>query len=114
MKLYNKLAKYYDAVFNHDYEKEVKTCDKLISKKGTLLDIGCGTGGHMKAFQKIGYSVEGLDKSKEMIEQAKNKMPNTVFHKGRMQWLNLSKKYDAITLLNRTILFVKSKRQLKV
>jgi len=113
MKLYKKLAEYYDLMFSHDYMKEAKVCDKLIGKKGFLLDIGCGTGGHMMAFKKLGYEVEGLDSSKEMLRVAQKKMPGVIFHKGPMQWLNINKEYDAITLLSRTLLFVKNLRQLR-
>ena len=80
---------------------------------GSLLDVGCGTGGHMLGFKKLGYIVEGLDASKEMIALAQRKLSEEVFYKKKMQKMKLGKEFDVISLLNRTLLFVKNKDQLK-
>jgi ubiquinone/menaquinone biosynthesis C-methylase UbiE len=117
VKVYKKLAKYYDLMFDFDYSGEAKICHSILERlgkgKGLLLDIGCGTGGHMLAFKALGYRVEGLDSSKEMIEQAKKKLPEAEFHKSKMEKMKLREQYDIITLLNRTLLFVDDKKDLK-
>ena len=44
-------------------------CEKYIYKeKGKLLDIGCGRGDMLKAFEKNKFSVFGIDLSKESVE----------------------------------------------
>jgi len=45
------------------------------SKKGTLLDIGFGTGVLTKKINDDGYDITGMDFSQRMIEIAKEKMP---------------------------------------
>jgi len=39
-----------------------------------VLDIGCGTGAHLKLYQKAGCEVYGIDTSPSMFEQAKEKL----------------------------------------
>lgn len=118
MKLYKKLAKYYDYAFRINYKQEALTCNKIIrktgGKKGRLLDVGCGTGGHMKAFKELGYHVEGLDESQEMIEQARHKLPRAKFYQMRMQDINLASDYDVITLLSRTLLYLDDEKEIKL
>ncbi|MGC1175151.1 class I SAM-dependent DNA methyltransferase [Polaromonas sp.] len=43
------------------------------SHPATLVDIGCGTGGHAIELAKRGYKVTGVDLSPSMIEQARQK-----------------------------------------
>ena len=77
--LYKKLAKYYDLVYSwKDYKKEANKIRKLIKKykksegKG-LLDVACGTGGHLK-FLKSNFSCTGIDINDEMLKIAKKKV----------------------------------------
>ncbi len=113
MKLYKKIAKYYDLIFKQDYEKQARIISKLIKNKGKLLDVGCGTGGHLIIFKKLSFKVKGLDDSEEMINVAKKKLPEIIFFKAKMQKLSLKEKFNVITILNRTLLFVKDYNDLK-
>jgi ubiquinone/menaquinone biosynthesis C-methylase UbiE len=65
MKVYETIAEYYDLIFEQDFKKQAKTCHKILEglgkNKGLLLDIGCGTGGHLKAFKQLGYNVERIN-----------------------------------------------------
>ena len=78
MDIFGEFAKYYDLVHeNKNYEKESAYIDRLIKKYNTgaktILDIGCGTGNYAFAMQKLGYEVEGVDSSSQMIDIAKLK-----------------------------------------
>tara|TARA_B100000989_G_scaffold298957_1_gene291377 strand:- start:3224 stop:3958 length:735 start_codon:yes stop_codon:yes gene_type:complete len=43
-------------------------CDNYLKKVGKLLDVGCGRGDMLKAFQKNNFLVYGLDLSQEAIK----------------------------------------------
>ncbi|MDX1699869.1 MAG: methyltransferase domain-containing protein [Melioribacteraceae bacterium] len=49
-------------------EKEIE-----FDKNVKILDVGCGTGRHSVELAKRGYSVTGIDLSKEMLERAEQK-----------------------------------------
>jgi SAM-dependent methyltransferase len=61
-----------------DYEEEVTFIELCLQQFGTsqnsrVLDIGCGTGEHMRQFILRGYECDGFDFDPEMIEFAKKK-----------------------------------------
>ena len=102
--IFNKFAKYYDKIyFDKNYKKE---CDFIFSnfKKcsnkpvKSILDLGCGTGGHCIVFAKKGLSVTGIDKSDLAIQNAKEKAESLKlrinFEKEDMTKFSLNKKFD--------------------
>jgi len=117
---YEKQAKYYDAIYEavgKDYKKESDKIHKIIEtyKQSTgqrLLDIACGTGGHI-AFLKKWYQVEGLDIDNHMLAVARKRFPKVLFHRGNMSKFNLGKKFDSITCLFSAIGYTKTKRNLQ-
>jgi len=68
----------YDHLYHDkDYEKE---CDfietifqKFTSEVKTVLDLGCGTGGHALILSSRGYKVTGIDRSEDMLKIAKKR-----------------------------------------
>lgn len=74
--LYKELASYYDLLYSYkDYKKEAEQIRKIInkhrkSKEKELLDVGCGTGKHLKYLKKW-FSCTGVDPSKPMLSIAK-------------------------------------------
>ena len=73
------LAAYYDSIYsNKDYDKEVAFIRSLLPsnfKFTKVLDVGCGTGEHLRRFLDLDGKVElvGVDYSPYMIEVAKGK-----------------------------------------
>lgn len=101
-------ASAYDSLYrDKDYEKE---CDfiesvfrKFTSEVKTILDLGCGTGGHSLILSRRGYKVTGIDRSEDMLEIAKKKAADknleVEFIKGDITNIDLQKKFDAVTAM---------------
>lgn len=98
-------ASAYDYLYHDkDYEKE---CDfieaifqKFTSKIKTVLDFGCGTGGHALILAKRGYQVTGIDCANDMLaitrKKAKNENLDIKLIKSDITNIDLPKKFDAV------------------
>jgi len=98
-------ANAYDYLYqDKDYEKECDFVEEIFKKHGksvkTILDLGCGTGGHALVLAKRGYKVVGVDHSEEMLKVARMKAKKAGlkidFHKSSIQDLKLNEIFDAI------------------
>ncbi len=95
---YKDLAKLYDLVNQKkDYVGEVEFLKALFKKYdiNTVLDMGCGTGTHMKLLEEAGFKCEGIDLNQEMLEVAKSKVKGYLTQ-ADMAEFSLGKKYDAV------------------
>jgi SAM-dependent methyltransferase len=116
---YKKIAPFYDYIFaawGKDYAGESKRIHRIIQKNkkslgNTLLDLGCGTGEHIRYLQDH-YAVSGLDISKEMIEIAKIKLPNAKFWQEDMKSFYLGSQFDVIISLFGAISYIKTEENL--
>jgi len=107
MSVFGLYAQYYDALY-HDknYQQEVAYVYNLIQEylpaAKSILELGCGTGGHAFHLAHEGYEVHGVDLSKEMIASAqqKGKQQNEVtFSVGDLRTLQLNKQFDVVISL---------------
>ena len=104
MSVFGNYSNYYDSLYkDKDYLAEVDFVDSLIKKYGiggvkTILDIGCGTGGHAFLLDEDGYDVTGIDISENMLSIAKEKAKKTKayvdFFKADIRDFDLNKKFD--------------------
>ena len=70
-----------DFSFVHRYGSDV--IELIDADKGSsVLDLGCGSGALTKALRDKGYSVQGLDASKEFLDIAKKQYPDIDFVQG--------------------------------
>lgn len=102
-------GEYYDTFYSDKaYEEECDFVDEIFKRytRGpvkTLLDAGCGTGGHAIPLARRGYEVTGLDASDAMIRQAREKAEkaqvSTAFHVLDIRDFSLGKEFDACTSL---------------
>lgn len=81
---YNHFAQYYDTLMqNVDYDKRAQYVlllfEKFDRKPTLLLDLACGTGEFSKRFSKKGIDIIGVDPSFEMLNIAREKLPNALF-----------------------------------
>ncbi len=77
MSVFNEVyAGQYDGLYSSkDYQGECDLVENIVkryasSKPATLLDIGCGTGGHAIEMGRRGYAVTGVDLSQHMLDLA--------------------------------------------
>jgi len=103
--VFQSYSKYYDIIYaDKDYEKECNFLEEIFRKylawiPKTVLDAGCGTGGHALLLAKRGYEVTGVDASNDMIEIARKKAKESGvdvdFFTADLRELRLNRKFDA-------------------
>ena len=99
--LFGAYADFYDALYaEKDYEAECDFFMLMVAKfaRGpvhSVLDLGCGTGGHAKVLVDRGLEVTGVDQSEAMLAQACVKVPSATFEGGDVRDVRLRKKFDA-------------------
>lgn len=99
-------AGFYDALYaDKDYEAE---CDFLVDvfsahgvpAGGSLLDLGCGTGGHVIPLVERGYQVTGVDRAETMLAEARRKADlrgvSPEFALGDVRSVSLGRTFDAV------------------
>lgn len=113
-------AKYYDAVYRalgKDYSAEAQKVAEIVrrEKRSTgsdLLDVACGTGGHLQYLQKY-FLCEGLDIADDLLRIAAERCGGLRFHRADMMYFNLERQYDAIVCLFSSIAYVSELSRLK-
>jgi SAM-dependent methyltransferase len=102
--MFTKSQRYYDAVYNgKDYAAEAERLKRYIadhqrSPGHALLDVACGTGGHVP-YLRDDFAYEGLDLDSGMLEVARERFPGVPFHQGNMLDFDLGRTFDVVTCL---------------
>jgi SAM-dependent methyltransferase len=99
-------ARYYDLLYrDKDYIAEVDELELLFGRYAprqvrTVLDLGCGTGGHVLPLAARGYAVTGADRSAGMLRAARAKARAesvaASFVRGDARTLRLGRRFDAV------------------
>lgn len=71
---------------------------RLNPQARTLLDVACGTGGHL-AYLSQSFVAQGLDLDPQQVAEARQKHPHLLVHLGDMQHFALGQTFDALTCL---------------
>ena len=111
MSNFNKYSEYYDLLYgDKDYDFESEYLYKHMSsgkELKSLLELGCGSGGHAEFFSKKGINITGIDMSSSMIEIAKNKkISNFKPVVGDITNFSFDKKFDSIISLFHVISYL--------
>ncbi|WP_101948167.1 bifunctional 2-polyprenyl-6-hydroxyphenol methylase/3-demethylubiquinol 3-O-methyltransferase UbiG [Mycobacterium sp. 3519A] len=110
--MFIKSAPFYDALYGFvDYSAAVERLREVIQANAphaaTLLDVGCGTGRHLRHFQKF-YDVEGLDLNGLLLETARERCPDVRFHEASMLDFSLPRRFDVVTCLFSAVGYVQT------
>lgn len=99
----------YDLLYREkDYDAECDTIEQIIRENRTgpavtFLDLGCGTGSHAIRLAKRGYQVTGVDRSREMLDLAKEKSReagvNCRFIQSDIRSFRTEEKFDVIIMM---------------
>ena len=83
---YDEISKIYDYSRSEAYPETVDTLRKLlnVTQDSLLLDLGCGTGNYISAFQPTTERVIGIDMSRGMIKQAQDKLGKPLLTQGNV------------------------------
>jgi len=73
--IFNDMGEDWEAIVNvRDTVRETDFIQSILLKKGTVLDLCCGTGRHSIILQRRGWAIIGLDLSKNLLTIAKRAM----------------------------------------
>ncbi len=99
-------SNFYDSLYaEKDYAAECDFVDDIFNKYAnqpvkSILDLGCGTGGHAVLFAQRGYQLSGVDLSESMLsiarEKAKELNLSIDYHLQNIQQLQLEQTFDAV------------------
>jgi len=105
VKSFERYAQYYDLIYqDKDYKKECDFIEGIFQEFSStpvksVLDGGCGTGGHAILLAKRGYMVTGIDSSEIMIKSAREKAErdnlSLNFQAMDVRQFDLNQKFDA-------------------
>jgi ubiquinone/menaquinone biosynthesis C-methylase UbiE len=116
--LYRALAPYYDLIYKwKDYAKEVEVLNRFIAEHGipkgaSLLDVGCGTGHHLRHLMDD-YRCTGVDVNPEMLEVARGNLEDAELIEADMVTMDLGRRFNVIACLFSTIGYAKTYENLE-
>ena len=96
-------AQWYDRFMaGKDYAGEAGQITGLIRElhpgARTLLDVACGTGGHLSYFRPV-FTCHGVDLDDGLLEVARQRLPDVPLTRADMTGFDLGQRFDAVTCL---------------
>ena len=64
-----------------------------------VLDVGCGTGGHLDRLSQLGFTGTGVDLNERMVDYACTARPHLRFDAADMRALPFDNEFDAVVCL---------------
>lgn len=99
----------YDALYRaKDYAAECDLLERVFSgvpgvTVRSVLDLGCGTGGHALELARRGYEVDGVDRSPDMLACARQKLAaanvTVGLHRADLREYELGRGFDAAIMM---------------
>jgi SAM-dependent methyltransferase len=104
--MFTKTAAFYDTIYaerGKDYRAEAAfvatTIREFVPNATTLLDVGCGTGAHLAEFERLGFTVAGIDADPKMVALARSRLPDARIDFADMTTFDLDTRFDAVVSL---------------
>ncbi|MFE9202421.1 class I SAM-dependent methyltransferase [Micromonospora sp. NPDC007230] len=109
------LSEVYDLVYSsrgQDFAAEAALVTELVRARrqqvASLLDVGCGTGEHLRCLRGSIDRLEGVDLSTAMVSVARAKLPGVPLHVADMCQLDLGRRFDAVISLSTAVAYLPS------
>ena len=103
------------AAMGKDYAAESTALHELIQERApgaeSLLDVACGTGGHLVHLQQW-YEVVGVDVERSMLDEARRRLPAVTFAEADMRRFSLHRTFDSVMCLFSAIGYMESEDDL--
>lgn len=112
MSVFAAYSRYYDLLYrDRDYAGEARYVTALVKRHSpaakTVIEIGCGSGGHTREFAALGFGIHGVDRNAGMLEVAEEKLDAAEpeirarmrFTQGDARSVRLGKTADAVISL---------------
>jgi SAM-dependent methyltransferase len=103
--MFSESAELYDAIYSgfKDYAAEsdiiARKIREISPNARTLLDVGCGTGEHVRHLRALGFRADGLDIDAELLSVARRKVPDATFFERDMRTFAVGTRYDVVACL---------------
>jgi SAM-dependent methyltransferase len=115
--MFNIYSEYYDLLYQEkDYQKETNYIIDLLSKhkilNSSILEFGSGTGKHGLLLSQKGYSVHGVELSKDMVRRAK-KHPKFTCQQGDIAKVKIDKSFGVVISLFHVMSYQTTNNQIK-
>jgi SAM-dependent methyltransferase len=109
----------YDIIYHSrgkNYSAEAEELARLIRARkpnaASVLDVACGTGGHLRFLGELFDRAAGIDLSEDMLAVAETRMPGIGLHRGDMRDFDLASTFDAIICMFSSIGYLRSTAEL--
>jgi 2-polyprenyl-3-methyl-5-hydroxy-6-metoxy-1,4-benzoquinol methylase len=80
------------------WRSQIKYCKEILNTNKTILEIGSGHGEAIYNFDKIGYTVTGIEPDKTNVSFINKKLTNSICMVGKAETISFDKKFDIIWL----------------
>lgn len=116
--MFTRSAHFYDKIYRKlPYGEQAEKIRAIVRERkrspgNRLLDLACGTGGHLEHFRES-FVCEGVDLDPNMVALARERHPGLTIHEADMAEFDLGeRRFDVITCLFSSIGYVKTQEKL--